>query len=118
MKTLVRIESQYFENYGSAEAPHWKPKGGQEFTIRIDSDILFYNKEGMESVIANMLDNNSTEYARYELISTEPVFCEPIELDSDIFNVLYDAQCDMTEAEAYQYRLQEAIDEHGAGAYE
>lgn len=99
MKTLVRIESQYYENYGSAEAPHWKPKGGQEFSIRIDSDILFYNKEGAETVIALMLERWSNEYARYELISMEPIFCEPIELGTDIFNALYDAQCDMAEAE-------------------
>ena len=95
LETLVRIESQYFENYGTAEAPHWKPKGGQEFTIRIDSDILFYNKEGAESVIAHMLDDRSNEYVRYELISMEPVFCEPIALNVDIFNALYDAQCEM-----------------------
>ena len=99
MKTLVRIESQYYENYGSAEAPHWKPKGGQEFTIRIDSDILLYNKEGAESVIAQMLDDNSTEYSRYEFISMEPVFCEPIELDTYIFNALYDTQCEKADIE-------------------
>jgi hypothetical protein len=29
------------------------------------------------------------------LISIEPVFCEPIKLDQDIFNALYDAQCEM-----------------------
>ena len=95
LETLVRIESQYYENYGSAEAPHWKPKGGQEFTVRIDSDIIFYNKEGAESVIAHMLDDRSNEYVRYELIYMEPVFCEPIALDVDIFNALYDAQCEM-----------------------
>ena len=99
LETLVRIESQYYENYGSAEAPHWKPKGGQEFTVRIDSDILFYNKEGAESVIAHMLDDRSNEYVRYELISMEPVFYEPIALDVDIFNALYDAQVEMASQE-------------------
>jgi len=42
-----------------------------------------------------MLDNRSNEYVRYELISMEPVFCEPIALDVDIFNALYDAQVEM-----------------------
>lgn len=94
MDTLVRITAQYFENYGTGANPHWKPKGGQEFSIRIDSDILFYNKEGVESVLAHMLDRLSDDYVRYELISFEPVFSEPIKLDQDIFNVLYDAQFD------------------------
>jgi len=99
LETLVRIESQYYENYGSAEAPHWKPKGGQEFTVRIDSDIILWDQEGAESVIAHMLDDRSNEYVRYELISMEPVFCEPIALDVDIFNALYDAQVEMASQE-------------------
>lgn len=94
LETLVRIEAQYFENYGSAEAPHWKPKGGQEFTIRIDSDILFYNKEGVESVIAHMLDDLSNDYVRYELISFEPVFSEPKQLDQSLFDTLYTTWCE------------------------
>lgn len=94
MDTLVRIEAQYYENYGSSEAPYWKPKGGQEFTIRIDSDILFYNKEGVASVLSHMLDDRSGDYIRYELLSFEPVFGEPIALDSNMFNTLYDADVD------------------------
>jgi hypothetical protein len=101
LETLVRIDSQYYENYGSAEAPYWKPKGGQEFTIRIDSDILFYNKEGVESVLAHMLDRLSGDYIRYELLSFEPVFSEPKELDPALFNALYDAHCESLKDEAY-----------------
>ncbi len=97
METLVRITAQYFENYGTGANPHWKPKGGQEFSIRIDSDILFYNKEGVESVVAHMLDDRSNEYVRYELVDMEPVFSEPIMLDKDIFNALYDAQLEMAD---------------------
>ncbi len=94
LETLVRIEAQYFENYGTGANPHWKPKGGQEFTIRIDSDILFYNKEGVESVLAHMLDTLSGDYVRYELISFEPVFSEPKQLDQALFNTLYDTWCE------------------------
>jgi hypothetical protein len=45
--SLVRITAQYYENYGSSEAPHWKPKGGHEFSLRADSDLFFYCKRSV-----------------------------------------------------------------------
>ena len=30
---MIVVETQYLENYGSAEAPYWKPKGGSSYKI-------------------------------------------------------------------------------------
>ena len=40
-----------------------------------------------------MLDDLSNDYVRYELISFEPVFSEPKQLDQTLFNTLYDTWC-------------------------
>ena len=96
--TLVRITAQYYENYGSAESPYWKPKGGQEFTVRVDTDSIFYGMKDIELVAAHMLSDRSNEYVRYEVISVEPIFCEPIALDVDVFKATYDAYCNMAKA--------------------
>ncbi len=75
--TLVRITAQMYENYGSAEAPYWKPKGGQEFHLRADSDDFFYGKETCEKAIDKILASRSGDYYRYERLDYELVFLEP-----------------------------------------
>ena len=37
MNCTVKVMAQYFENYSDTKTPYWKPKGGQEFQIVIDS---------------------------------------------------------------------------------
>jgi hypothetical protein len=98
MKVLARVTAQYYENYGSADAPYWKPKGGQEFTVRVDSDSVLYDQQGVENTLAHMLTDRSNEYQRYEFISVEFVFCEPIALDEDVFKATHDAYCNMATA--------------------
>lgn len=83
--SLVRITAQYYENYGSAQAPHWKPKGGQEFTVRADSDSFFYCKEECVLAIKKMLKARSNDYCRYQYIDHDVVFDEPIPLSTEEF---------------------------------
>ena len=85
--SLVRITAQYFENYGSAEAPHWKPKGGQEFSLRADSDLFFYSEEECVGAIKMLLAAKSGDYARYEYLGHELVFEAPRELSSEDFEM-------------------------------
>lgn len=83
--TLVRIETQYYENYGSAEAPYWKPKGGQEFVLKADSDTFFYCKEECIKAIQKLLYARSGDYVRFEYLGHEVVFEEPKVLSTEDF---------------------------------
>lgn len=83
--SLVRIEAQYYENYGTDQAPHWKPKGGQEFSLRADSDSFFYCKEECIKAIQKILSGMSSDYVRYEYLSHDLVFSEPHVIHTEAF---------------------------------
>jgi hypothetical protein len=85
--SLVRITAQYYENYGTAEAPHWKPKGGQEFSLRADSDSFFYCQEECVKAIKMVLAAKSGDYVRYEYLEHDLVFEEPRQLSSEDFEM-------------------------------
>jgi hypothetical protein len=85
--SLVRITAQYYENYGSAEVPHWKPKGGQEFSLRADSDLFFYGQEECVKAIKMVLVGKSSDYVRYEYLEHDLVFEEPRQLSSEDFEI-------------------------------
>jgi hypothetical protein len=87
--SLVRITAQYYENYGTAEAPHWKPKGGQEFSLRADSDLFFYGQEECVKAIKMLLVDKSSDYARYEYLEHDLVFEEPRQLSSEDFETAF-----------------------------
>lgn len=91
MKSNVIIKTQYFENYNvNAEGfnlegdgkPYWKPKGGFEFQMEIDTDILFYC-DNVESVFQKMLDDHETVAERFEFREYEIQWQEPHLLGSE-----------------------------------
>jgi len=93
MSTLVRIITQYQENYAFADGgtPHWKNKGELEFTVKVDLDHLMYAKEEVEAAIREMLEkHHSNDASRVELISFEPIFHTPEAFDQIEFNNLLD----------------------------
>ena len=95
MTTLVHIFTQYYENYGSVEAPHWKPKGGQMFSVNVDSDALMYCED---DVIINTMKHAVSQHDsflfKYEYVSHELVFSDIISLNDEEFaNQLYDENC-------------------------
>jgi hypothetical protein len=79
--TTIRITTQVSENYGCANEPFWKLKGGQEFTIESDLDIYMYAKDFWENAVKIQLAEKSNTHIKYEYLSSEPLFHKPIELD-------------------------------------
>lgn len=101
MKTLLQITAQYYENYGAhswdgqGECPQrWKAKGGQMFTLRVDSDYFMYAEEQCVKAIAILLEKQSNEYVRYTYIDHELIFCEPIILDDAEFEKELETECE------------------------
>jgi hypothetical protein len=79
--TLVRVLTQYYDENG-------KPKGGQEFNLRVDADYFMYTKEAAIEAIKKLILNfeKVSNYAgRHEYIDHELIFHESIELDSENF---------------------------------
>ena len=78
MNCTVKVMAQYFENYSDTKTPYWKPKGGQEFQIVIDSDTILYSDE-LKSHLSNFLnpsdgnsDTGETETkSEPEMVTTE-----------------------------------------------
>ena len=79
--TLCLVSTQYYENYGDSKSPHWKAKGEQIFKIYVDSDDFLYGEEYCVKAIKKCLINISDSYNRYEYLSHELIFSEPIELN-------------------------------------
>lgn len=89
-KIKIIISSQYWENYavgpdGFDEVPYWKPKGGHEFSVEVDSDVLLAGEEQIEKVLSKMVDEQSNEACKYEYRSYEIWWGEPTKLDSNEF---------------------------------
>lgn len=82
MKTLVHIHTQYYENYNFYDGgtPHWKPKGGHTFTMRVDDDLFLYEEDVCISAIKSLLQEESNNACRYEYVEHELIFSEPTEL--------------------------------------
>jgi hypothetical protein len=83
MKTLTRVLVQIHENYGFSTEPHWKAKGGREFEVLIDLDLLMYEKENCVKAMQFFLDQHSNTHIKYTYISHEPVFHTPENLCSE-----------------------------------
>lgn len=90
MDTTIRITAQYYENYaigpnGPEGTPHWKPKGGHEFTVKVDSDVAMYALN-LKGILKDMVADQSNRYERFEYIDHEMIFSEPTELSAEIFS--------------------------------
>jgi len=78
MKTLIRVLAQYIDE-------NRKPKGGQEFTFRADSDDISYAQDGVIiKTIQKLIDIEDEKWGgHHTYVSHELVFNEPIELQGD-----------------------------------
>ena len=83
MNCTIKVTAQYFENYSDTKTPYWKPKGGQEFQIVIDSDVMMYSKY-LEEHLTKLVSEQSDEHNKYEYIDHVVQFIEPIVLDSEL----------------------------------
>ena len=93
-KTLVQITAQYSENYGTSEAPHWKFKGGQLFSLYVDADDFLYGQEQCVKAIQTLLEKQSNSMCRYEYISHELIFNDITPLDADLFEKELEKECE------------------------
>lgn len=82
MKVQVNITAQYFENYSDTNTPHWKPKGGADFSVMADDDAFLYCEEQCVEVIKALLAERSNDGQRYEYRSHELQFHDTIVLSS------------------------------------
>ncbi len=81
MNCTVKVMAQYLENYSDTKTPYWKPKGGQEFQIVIDSDTILYSDE-LKSHLTELVAAQSNEHSKYEYIEHDVEFIKPIVLES------------------------------------
>ena len=88
MKTLLQITAQVHENYGvhnwngQGECPeYWKPKGGHEFQIVVDSNVLMYSNE-LEKHLTKIVSKQSDEREKFEYKGHEVQFSDPTMLGS------------------------------------
>ncbi len=80
-KQLIRVLTQYYDENG-------RPKMGQEFELKADSDYFMYaEKEAVEAIKKMLLEKSRKENVRYEYIEHEVIFGEPEILDSEEFEI-------------------------------
>ena len=74
---------------GFGEVPHWKPKGGFEFVMPIESDTMFYaDTDVVVQAIKNLVEKQNTigdrfEYVDHEVLFQEPALVEGLEQEID-----------------------------------
>jgi hypothetical protein len=79
MMISILVSAQYYENYSDSKNPYWKPKGGADFSFPVDSDLAIYAcKEDLKNSLMKMVEEQGNEYSRYEYISHEFKFSDPI----------------------------------------
>tara|TARA_B110000977_G_scaffold111857_1_gene144994 strand:+ start:286 stop:585 length:300 start_codon:yes stop_codon:yes gene_type:complete len=99
MNCTIKVTAQYFENYSDTKTPYWKPKGGQEFQIVIDSDVMMYSKY-LEEHLTKLVSEQSDEHNKYEYIDHEVQFIEPIVLDKDrLYNLITSEETELVSYE-------------------
>ena len=83
MKVNLLVNCQYFENYnvgpeGFGEVPYWKPKGGHQFLMPVDSDTIMYcDQHEIEDAIKVLVEKQNTVACRFQFIDFEVQWSEP-----------------------------------------
>jgi len=81
MDCKIIINSQYYQNYSDTDTPYWKPKGGHEFQIVVNSDVLMYSNE-LEKHLTKIVSKQSDEHEKFEYKGHEVQFSDPTMLGS------------------------------------
>jgi len=95
MNAIVRVLTQYHENYNTDNgvnanpnsAPYWKPKGGVEFEVEVNSDIVLYC-DNIEEILTTMVNEQCNPMCKYTYMSHEVNFSKPSKLSSNRFKEL------------------------------
>lgn len=80
--TELHITAQVYVKQGQS----WKPKGGAQFILKVDTEKFFIDEEESEKLIQKLLDAQSTKDKKFTYVSSELFFDAPIELDAKQFN--------------------------------
>lgn len=83
MKCTIKVMAQYHENYSDTNTPYWKPKGGQEFQIVMDSDIVMYSNN-LVNHLTDIVSSQSDEHNKYSYLEHDVEFIKPVVLDSEV----------------------------------
>lgn len=97
MKTLLLITAQVHENYGSKDAPHWKPKMGQVFSLNVEADAFMYAQKECINAIGKLLDKNSNEGCKFTYVSHELIFQGIDVLNDEDFEAELLKECEKTQ---------------------
>ena len=102
-KAIITIQTQYQENNGELNS-RWKNKGGQAFSVEIDTDTLMYGTDDLVPHIWDMLNAESNCMGRYLYISHDVAFNKVV--------VLSQATLEASINKAYKYNndLEEAAE--------
>lgn len=82
--TELHITAQVYVKQGK----YWKPKGGAQFILEVDTENFFIDEEESEKVIQKLLKAQSTKEKKFTYVSSELFFHAPIELDAKQYNDL------------------------------
>lgn len=86
MKVLVQISAQYYENYAYFNGGQsWKPKGEQQFEMRVDDDYFLYHKEECIEAISKILQKQSNAACKFEYVSHDLIFHESVKIEEEDF---------------------------------
>ncbi len=87
------IQTQVRENYGSADAPHWKFKGGEVYVMNgiTETQAARIRKGGIPT-LSSLLESRSSMYEEYiinhDLVDDDATVCEKWETPTELNYVL------------------------------
>jgi len=84
----ITIQTQFQENYSQNETPRWKNKGGTEFKVTINSDLLFYGTNDILPHLKALIELECNEHFNYIYIDHAVAFTEPETLDAKALEAL------------------------------
>ena len=82
--TELHITAQVYVKQGKS----WKPKGGAQFILEVDTELYYIDEEASEKLIQKLLKAQSTKDKKFTYVSSELFFDAPIELDAKQYNDL------------------------------
>jgi hypothetical protein len=83
MQVKIKVQTQYLENTSLSSVPRFKPRGGQEFIFPCNSDfVMGVELNELVETIELMLKNYSNAHYKYEYMSHDIEFHEPIVIEN------------------------------------
>jgi hypothetical protein len=85
---LITIYTQFQENYSDTTTPRWKNKGGREFKVTINSDLLMHGTSDIALHLKALIALECNEHFNYIYNGHDIAFSEPEILDSALLETL------------------------------